>query len=444
MIQNLIRRALEKLNTLFGIRLVASMASIVALTVVLGILAFWLFNPAPPARLTMLGGEEGSTFYKIAQKYKKILAKEGIEVVVLSSEGSHDNLKKLANRKVAVDVGFVQAGKVEDINTEHLVSLGSVSYQPLMIFYRGKKKTLLSEFKGLKLYLGEEGSGTRALSQTLLEANEVKLNQITQVSLPPKEITQRLLAGEVDAVFLMGDSASSDVMRALMHSPDVNLFSFVQADAYTRRIKYLSKLTLPQGALDFGRNLPSEDYYLVAPTVEMIARDSLHPALVDLLLEAAREVHGNAGLFRKRGEFPALMEHDIPISQQARNYFESGQSFLYDNLPFWLASLLNRMAVVLVPIVLLLIPGLRLAPVVYRWHMESRIYPWYGALMTLERDAYAQPLDAKLRREYLRRLDHIEHAVNKIKTPAAFGDMFYNLRGHIAFLRNRLQENAPE
>ncbi len=444
MFQKLLQRVVGKLNTLFGIRLVVSMAGLVLFTLVLAVLAFLFFNPAPPKKLVMLGGEDGSSYRKIAEKYQKLLAKQGIQVVILPSEGSRDNLKKLADPSLHVDVGFVQAGNIGQINVSHLESLGSISYQPLMIFYRGAKKNLLSEFKGLRLDIGEEGSGTRALAETLLAVNGVKMNEVTLLHVANGDVSQRLLHNDVDAVFMMGDSASSEVMRKLMHMDNVRMFSFMQADAYTRRIKYLNKLILPQGALDFGKNLPSEDCYLVAPAVELIARDNLHPALSDLLLDAAREVHGGAGLFRKRGEFPALLEHEIPISQQARNYFESGRNFLYDNLPFWLASFLNRIAIALVPIFLLLIPGLRFAPMIYRWHMESRIYPWYGALMALERDAFAQPLTAKSRHEYLHRLDHIEYAVNKIKTPAAFGDLFYNLRMHIGFLRARLQARSEE
>jgi hypothetical protein len=313
-----------------------------------------------------------------------------------------------------------------------------------MIFYRGEPKKLLSDFKGLRLDIGEEGSGTRTLALALFKANELDEHKDVQlVHEQPADIINSLLENRVDALFLMGDSVSTDVMRKLMHNPDIRLFSFIQADAYTRRIKYLNKLTLPQGALDLGRNLPVEDTYLIAPTVELIARDSLHPALSDLLLEAAKEIHGGAGLFRKRGEFPALLEHEIPISEHARNYYASGQSFLYEAFPFWVASLINRVAAVFVPIILLLIPGLKIASAIYRWRMQSRIYPWYSTLLEIEQDAFSSaPLDEKRRGELLRRLAHVEHAVNKIKVPATFGDLFYVLRGHISFVRERLLASA--
>lgn len=437
-LKNLMHRTLAKLNTLFGLRLVASVFSLFVVTLLLAIAGFLFFNSAAPTHLTMLSGEEGSSYRKTAEKYKKLLAKQGISVTILSSEGSSDNLKKLADPKFRVDVGFVQGGGVGDTNIEHLVSLGSVSYQPLMIFYRGKSKKLLTDFKKMRLDIGEEGSGTRTLALALLKANGFDMQTDVQlVHAQPADLIASLLENRTDALFLMGDSVSSDIMRKLMHNPDIHLFNFVQADGYTRRIKYLSKLALPQGALDLGKNLPTEDTHLIAPTVELIARDSLHPALNDMLLEAAKEIHGGAGLFRKHGEFPALMEHEIPVSQDARNYYQSGQSFLYETFPFWLASLMNRIAAVFVPIILLLIPGLKIAPALYRWRMQSRIYPWYGTLLEIDREA-SHPLDDKQRAELLNRLNHIEHAVKKITIPATFADLFYTLVGHIQLVRERI------
>jgi hypothetical protein len=253
--------------------------------------------------------------------------------------------------------------------------------------------------------------------------------------------TKALLESNVDAVFLMGDSASSQNMRQLLRTPEVRLFNFTQADGYTRRIHSLNKLELPKGAIDFGKNIPAQDVYLIGPTVELIARANLHPALSDLLLEAGREVHGNATLFQRRGEFPAPLEVDFHLSNEARRFYTSGKSFLYRSLPFWLASRVNRILVVFVPMVFVLIPGLRIIPTVYRWQIRLRIYRSYRALLVLEREMFA-PLTPEKRKELLRRLDHIEQAVNRMKVPVSFADQFYGLRGHIVFVRDRLVDSA--
>lgn len=319
------------------------------------------------------------------------------------------------------------------------MSLGSITYQPLMIFYRGEHKDLLSDFKGLRLDIGEEGSGTRLLALSLLKLNGIEPGGDTRLLSTFKgNSVQALLDNQLDAIFVMGDSTSTDMMRQLLHTPDIHLFSFAQADAYARKISYLNKLELPEGVLDFGKNIPAENTYLVAPTVELIARSGLHPALSDLLLDAAREVHGGAGIFKSRGEFPSPVEHEIRISPDASRYYTSGKSFLYRTFPFWLAGLVARALAVILPAALFLIPALKMAPAIYRWRIESSINRWYRVLLDLESDALRHADEPQRLEECLRHLNHIEDTVSKIIVPAAFGDLLYGLRGHIEFVRASL------
>ena len=227
-------------------------------------------------------------------------------------------------------------------------------------------------------------------------------------------------------------------MHRLLHTPDISLFNFSQADGYIRRIHYLNKLVLPKGSLDFGKDIPAEDLNLIGPTVELVARKGLHPALSDLLLEAAREVHSAPGIFKNRGEFPVAQEHEFPISADATRYYASGKSFLYRTFPYGIASLVARLLSVIVPLALLLIPALKAAPAFYRWQMEYRIKSWYRTLFDIERNAFRHWSDPSKRDELLRRLDAIENSVSKIVVPSKFGDLVYGLRGHIDFVRKRL------
>jgi hypothetical protein len=214
--------------------------------------------------------------------------------------------------------------------------------------------------------------------------------------------------------------------------------NFEQADGYTRRLSFLSKLILPAGAIDLGNSIPAQDLQLIGPTVELVAREDLHPALSDLLIGAAREVHGGPGMFRNAGEYPAPLERDFPISDDAERYYKSGTQFLYSRLPFWLASLVDRMLVILLPLLVLVVPASRLVPTLYRWRVRSRIYKWYGGLMAIERDMLSSP-DPAQRAEILHRLDDIEESVNNIKTPLSFADQLYVLREHISWVRHRLE-----
>ncbi|HEX4326200.1 MAG TPA: TAXI family TRAP transporter solute-binding subunit [Burkholderiales bacterium] len=419
--------------------LTLSALPIVLLVVVVIWAALHFNHPAPPDTIIISSGPEGSSFSLNAQRYAKILARNGVKLQILPSQGSLENLQRLNDPKFKVDIGFVQGGVASPQDTENLVSLGSLFYVPLMVFYRDKKPSdKLSAFTGKRVAIGPEGSGTRALALTLLKGNGIVTGGKTQLlELSGEEAADSLLAGKIDAVLLMGDSATPPIMRKLLTTPNVRLLNFSQADAYTRRYPYLSKLEMPMGSFDIGKNLPAEDYSLIGPTVEMIARPTLAPALNDLLIEAAREVHGRAGLLQKAGEFPAPLEHEFRISDDATRYYQSGKGFLYRNLPFWLANLINRVALVVVPLVVLLVPGLRMVPVLYSWRIRSRIYRWYGSLITIERSAMSEPGDDE-RGRLLKRLDEIENAVNQMKVPLAYADQFYVLRQHIGFVRDRL------
>ena len=431
-------RLISRLGDLFGRGLVMSMGVILVVGLTVSVAVFAFFNSAAPNTITLTSGPAGSSFSRNAARYQKILAKEGVTLKILPSEGSIENLKRLADPKVAVDVGFVLGGEVAGTKIDRLMSLGSINYQPLMIFYQGEPRHLLSEFKGARLDIGPAGSGTRILALALLKANGLEPNSesgFTEVdaSDPVKALQEK----SIDAIFMMGESTASDVLRTLLRMPQVHLFDVTQADAYTRRIRYLKKLVLPKGSLDFGKNIPDNDVLLIGPTVELVARDNLHPALSDLLLEAAREVHSGPGLYRKRGEFPAPLEHEFRISPDAARYYASGKTFLYRTFPFWVASLIARTLAVLVPIALLLIPGLKIAPAIYRWRIESRIHRWYKVLLSLEREVL-NSTNPERRAELLRQLDSIEKSVNRIVVPASFGDLFYGLRGHVSFVRASL------
>ena len=438
-LKNNLTRILAKFTLLFGRGQMITIGVILLTTLVIGVAIFIYLDSTAPNTITISSGPKGSSFEGYAEKYKKILEKEGVKVKIVPSEGSLDNLQKLSNPKVAVDVGFVLGGEVNGTNIDNLVSLGSISYQPLMIFYHGKKKLLLSDFKGKRLDIGEDGSGTHILALELLKANGIETKDGTViVDDVAGDDLRALEENRIDALFIMGDSTSRDMMHRLLHTADISLFNFSQADGYIRRIHYLNKLVLPKGSLDFGKDIPAEDLNLIGPTVELVARKGLHPALSDLLLEAAREVHSTPGLFKNRGEFPVAHEHEFPISSDATRYYTSGKSFLYRTFPYGVASLIARLLSVIVPLALLLIPALKAAPAFYRWQMEYRIKSWYRTLFDIERNAFRHWSDLSKRKDLLHRLDQIESSVSKIVVPSKFGDLVYGLRGHIDFVRKRL------
>jgi hypothetical protein len=438
-----IARAQAVFTDFFGLGRVLAALVVFLIGLALIFAVFWFFHSAPPDTIVISSGPEGSVFRNNAEKYAKILARKGVRLKILPSLGSLENLKRLADPSFHVDIGFVQGGINAGLKTEDLVSLGSISYQPLMVFYRNPVPVeLLSELDGKRLAIGPQGSGTHTLSMALLAANGIEPDgKTTLVDVDAEEATKALLEDKVDAVFLMGDSASVQNMRTLLMTPRIHLMDFIQAEGYTRRIAYLSKIVLPRGSIEFGKDIPAHDVHLIGPTVELIARSDLHPALSDLLIEAAQEVHSSAGLLRNKDEFPTPLSYEFRISDDAARYYKSGKGFLYRYLPFWMASMANRFLVVFVPMLVLLIPGLRMIPAIYKWRISLGIYRWYRALLALEQELLAH-VDPEQQQELLSRLDRIEQAVNNMKVPASFAEQFYVLRGHIGFVRDRLKSRS--
>lgn len=405
----------------------------------------WLWLSAPPKEITITSGPPGSSFQRYAEEYKEKLAERGVTLKILPSAGSLENLRRLELGADGVDLGFVQSGLVGENPPPYLVSLGSVSYQPMFVFYRGTEPiTRLSELAGKRIGLAARGSGAHWLATTLLEANEIKGPPTILVENTSETAADDLLQGRLDAAFLMGDSAPRETLRKLVRSSDVQMFHFAQAEAYARRMPFLNKVTMPQGSIDFARNLPQRDITLVAPTVDLVATKDLNSALSDVLLTIVREVHGSRpSPIAKKGEFPAPLVHELPISDDAQRFYKSGIGFIQKHTErltgsFYLGNLAGRLLVVIVPLLLLLIPTMRFLPIAYRWSVQLRIYRCYRPLLRLEREA-KQEMTPDRAQELMEWLDEIEQDVNRLRVPASFAYQFYALRGHVAFVRSRLQ-----
>lgn len=412
---------------------------IVVLPAVLCVVAaFWLaaqfVKPAPPRSVVMSTGAPHGAYEMYAANYKAILARYDIELVERPSAGAVENLRRLADPDENVDIAFVQGGLGIGSGKEGLVSLGSFYYEPVWVFYRGKETIeRLPQLKGKRIAVGAEGSGTRKLALDLLRASGVDAGNAKLVDAGGLAAVGLLEKGEADAIFLVGPARSAAVWSAL-YSPGFRLMSFAHADAFTRQFPSLAKLTLPEGGIDVARAIPPAATTLVAPMATIVARDTLHPALVDLVLAAAEEVHGGADVFQRPGDFPNARQVDFPLSREAERHYKSGTRFLQRYLPFWLATLIERMLVLLVPLVVVLIPVMRIVPGLYSWRMRSRIYRHYGDLGKLEREVAEAPSGAAAP-DWLARLDAIESEVEHIRTPLAFANQLYILREHVGLVR---------
>lgn len=402
--------------------------------------AFQYVEPAPTKRLIFSAGSEGGAYHQFAQRYAAILARDGIQVEVRTTAGSVENLQQLAAEES--DVAFIQGGGIEQ--QENVQTLGSVFYEPVWIFYRGDQRfDRILHLRGRRIAIGAEGSGVRQLSLRLFEANAMKDGKAVDfLPLSGQAAGDALLQGKADAAFLIA-APESPVVQRLLREPGLLLLDVAEAAAYRKRMGYLSELTLPRGVVDLVREIPPRDTSLLAVTAHLAVREGLHPALQSLLLQAAAEVHGTAGFFQAHHEFPAYKDQSLALSPEAQRFYKSGPSFLQRYLPFWLAVLLDRTVVLLVPIFALMFPLLKIAPAIYTWRVRSRIFRLYGELKVLEIDIRAD-VERVRNAEFLKRLDEIEDEANDLAIPLGFADLLYNLRTHLQLVRVKLLGAAPK
>jgi uncharacterized protein len=409
----------------------------------LSLMGYRLLRPFPPRTLTMATGMESGSYAAFGESYRRVLARDGIRVRLRQTSGALENLDLLRNKRQGVMAGFIQgtAGRIEQ--GSGLVTLGAVAYTPLWVFYRGPATyDDLAQLRGKRIAIGPEGSGVRKYSLDLLRVSGALTPQTTLVDLSFVQANRALLENKVDAIMTFS-TPDNRLIEELLDSRSIKLMNMSQAEAYTRRFPDLSHVVLPKGVVDPARRFPASDIDLLSPTTNLIVRKDLHPALVYLLLKASVEIHGNSSWVNRAGEFPTLVVQDDPISEQAQKYYKSGGSWLYGYLPFWAATFVERLTLVLIPLGVIMVPLIGIAPWVYTWRNRSRYHPLYRRLRELQKEI----LDKKETDDvapYTRRLQEIEDAAALIHTSVAFYDELFILNEHIEMVRLRLGARSSQ
>jgi TRAP transporter TAXI family solute receptor len=420
-----------------GIAGIAVLSLLVIVVVCIGLYATYQFvDPAPPDRIVLATGAEGGSYQRYGQAYASRLAAEGIEVELRESAGSAENLSWLRSES-GVDVAFVQSGLATGEQDGSVLALGSLYLEPLWLFVRADLDvTAVTDLSGGRIAIGEEGSGTRAVVLRLLSAHGYGSDAATFVALPQADLVDFLASGEIDAAFVVA-APSSDIVAALVNSDAARLVSLERSEAYARRYGYLKSVELPAGVLDLERDLPPEDIFTVATTAMLLARSDLHPSLVDLLLIAATEIHGGHGLLADRNTFPSARYVDFPLSDEAERHFRRGPPFLMRYLPFWAATLVDRMWVMLFPLLGLAIPLFKLVPPAYQWQIRRKFLRLYTELESL--DPSVEPIaDDDDRRRRAERINWLEGQAAMAQVPKEYKDALYKMRRDIDLVRRQL------
>ncbi|WP_398311546.1 TAXI family TRAP transporter solute-binding subunit [Zoogloea sp.] len=403
-------------------------------------LAWQFVRPAAPKRIVMSTGAAGGAYHYFGERYREKLAQDGIEVELRPSSGAVENLRRLKTDD-SVDVGFIQGGIANEPESEDLATLGSMYLEPVWVFHRGPADLdRVAQLRGRRIAVGLSGSGAQLFALQLLAANGFVTNDPNLRPISGMDAVEALKRGEVDAFFVVG-APQAPVVSALLHTEGIKLLNFAQADGYGRHFPHLDKVTLPRGAIDIRTDQPPRDIQLVAATANLVVKADIHPAIVTLLLKHAREIHSAPGLLQAANAFPKPLDHALPLHPSAQRFYESGPPFLQRYLPFWLAVLIDRLFVMLLPLIAVVIPLSRVLPALYNWRMRSRVYRWYGELKFLEAeiDRDPTPPTADNVARFLARLDRIEEHATHRKLPLAFSNELYTLREHIALVRSRLR-----
>ena len=430
--------------TLLSLRdLLASMGAFILLPAALLALAYWWLDPTPPRKVVLATGPEQSAYDEFGKRYAQALARYGITVELLRSEGSSDNLQLL--RSGRADLGFVQGGSADVAydDEDAIVSLGSLFVEPLWLFYREEAArrvspdgtiARLADLKGWRVNVGTTGSGVPRLFGTLLDVNRIDARTIELSSLEQTPATVAFLDGGLDAV-VFASAPESLIVQMLLQTPGVRLMDFAQSEAYARRFGYLTPVILPQGVVDLAADHPSRDMRLVASTTSLLATSSTHPAILQLFAQTATGIHGSASWFSRARQYPSLEHSEVPLSAEAVRAIRNGPPFLQRYLPFWLANLVERMWVAMGLIVALALPLSRIVPPLYTFRIRSRVFRWYAELRGIEQDHDSGERDLP---SLLNALDELEAKAQQVVVPLLYADELYALRANIQLVRKKL------
>ena len=426
----------------------------ILIAVALLVAAYAVLDPTPPKRVVLATGPELSAYAKWGELYAAELRRFGLQVELRPTMGSLQNRRLLRDPKEKVDVAFVQGGSNDSTQAandkkkdemEELVSLGTVAYDPVWIFYRAEsakklgkeaRVSAIAQLRGWHVNVGVRGSGTPGITNRIFAANSVERDELKRSNLDETSAVVSLLEGALDAAVLVSPP-ESQMVQMLLQTPGIRLYEYAQAESYARRYPFLSPVILPRGVVDIARDVPSADITLIATTTSLLARENIHPALVQLFVQAASRVHSGPGWIARAGTFPNARQSEFPLAKDAARYYQSGPPFLQRYLPFWLANLIDRMWVALFSIVAVLIPLSRMVPPLYAFRIRSRIFRWYRNLRQIESD---HKLGEKTPEELLAALDRLEARVAAVAVPLSYNDELYSLRSHIELVRERLNK----
>ena len=393
-------------------------------------------QPLPKKEFTIATGSQNGQYYKTALIYKQILEKQKVKVNIITSNGSIDNLQLIKDKEA--DMAFIQNGINYDQKETQISALASTYYEPLWIFYKNEKYTMdyIVELTSKKISIGQKGSGTNDLASKILSDNNIDNTNSNILNYSTQEGKEKLLSGEIDAIFIVS-SPDSTVIKELLENPDINLFSLKRAEAYSRKYNFLEPIKLYEGTINLYKNVPSENINLLATTALLVAKDDFSEELTRLVLKSIKDIHNKKNLFEAENQFPHLDNVTININEEAQRYFDYGDTWLEKIFPYWIASNLDRLKILIIPLLTLLIPLIKGTLPLYKWSVRSKIYRWYDELQAL--DLALEGLEIEELKNKLLEVEELKNEIKlETKVPLSYMGEYYDLIMHLELIISKL------
>ncbi|WP_429320854.1 TAXI family TRAP transporter solute-binding subunit [Paraburkholderia sp. GAS448] len=401
-------------------------------------------KPAIQRTIVITSGADGGIYRGFADRYAPLLKREGITLDIRGSSGSVENYQRLVNPDSEYEVGFIQSGTTSPKETDNLQTIAAVSFEPIWVFYRGDATVdRLVQLRGKRISIGVPGSGLLNVSQVLLGYSGITAGNTTLLQMDAPKAYQGLENGQLDAAFFIGRPDAA-MQKTLLNS-DLKLMSFAQADALAQKFPSLTKVIFPRASTSVVNDLPHADVTLLAATALLVSKDTLHPALVYLLLDAAKTVHGGEDYFTPLGTFPNLNTEEFPVSDESTRFFKSGRPFLQRYLPFWLASLIERRLLILLPFVALILGLLQALPRMIEARIKRRFVVWYREIKALEDEVWksSQPTLHQIA-QWRDEIESIDANASQIRIPYRYFQDVYALKQAIGIVRDRISQVAEK
>jgi TRAP-type uncharacterized transport system substrate-binding protein len=438
--------ALQAMTRRFGGRLAGypfgKLALITAPSVIAALIVFTVFrlaDPFPSRTLVISTASPSSGYEGYARRYGEILEKSGVSLEIRTSGGSAENLERLRDKASRIQAAFSTVGAAHPGDEARIASLGGMFLTPVFIFYRSDETiTRFSQFRGKRLSIEPLGTTLREFLLQILRASDAVDATTTLTELSGGDAIDALIAGGLDAAMFSSANPESPAVRRALTSAALRLMSVSEADAISVMVPALRHVVMPRAMLSLADDRPPAAIDMLALGNALLVRKDVHPALQLLLLETARQVHRAPGPFQRFGEFPAPQPQDLPLSETAERFYRAGPPFLQQYTSFWVAAFIDRIAIVLIPLIAVLIPAIGYALPFYRWLNGRHIWRWHHALGALERE-FALETDGDRQSELRTRIAEIEQAVDKIKVARPMEGELYHLRGRVRALRERVR-----